>query len=133
VEDFRARNGRIEKVIRPLFPGYLFVTFDLERDYPLVRWSRGVRRILGFGGHPAPVSEAVIETIRQRTGHDGIIRRPAHFDPNDPIRIKSGPLKEFYGIFERWLPGRERVRILLNLIGYQPVIEIHYSMLEKVA
>jgi len=27
----------------------------------------------------------------------------------------------------------ERVRILLNLIGYQPAVEIHYSMIEKVA
>jgi transcription elongation factor/antiterminator RfaH len=133
MEDFRTRNGKIEKVIRPLFPGYFFVTFDLERDYNLVRWSRGVKKILGFGGRPAPVAEAVIEMIRQRADQDGIVRRTGHFEPNDHIRIKSGPLKELSGIFERWLPGRERVRILLNLIGYQPVIEIHYSMLEKVA
>lgn len=133
MEDFRARNGKIEQVIRPLFPGYFFVAFDLERDYNLVRWSRGVKKILSFGGYPTPVSEAVVEMIRKRTGQDGIVRRTGQFEPNDRIRIKWGPLKEFSGIFERWLPGRERVKILLNLIGYQPAIEIHYSLLEKVA
>ena len=133
MEDFRSRSGNIEKVIRPLFPGYFFVAFDLERDYNLVRWSRGIKRILGFGGYPTPVSETVIEMIRQRADQDGIVRRTARLEPNDRIRIKSGPLKELSGIFERWLPGRDRVRILLNLIGYQPAIEIHYSMLEKVA
>ena len=132
MEDFRARNGKLEKVLKPLFPGYFFVSFDLERDYGLVRWSRGVKKILGSGGYPVPVSEAIIEMIRQRTGEDGIVRRTRHFEPNDLIRIKSGPLKELSGIFERWLPNSERVRILLNLIGYQPVIEIHHSMLEKV-
>lgn len=133
MEGFRTRKGKIDKVLRPFFPGYFFVAFDLERDYNLVRWSKGVKKILGFGGYPCPVSEAVIDLIRQKTGEDGVVRKTAHFEPNDPIRFKSGPLKELSGIFERWLPGRERVRILLNLLGYQPVVEIHYSMLEKVA
>jgi transcription elongation factor/antiterminator RfaH len=133
MEDFCTLQGKIEKVLQPLFPGYFFVAFDLEQDFTLVRWSRGIKKILGFGGHPASVSEAVIKMIMQRAGRDGIVRRSACFEPNDRIRIKSGPLKEFSGIFERWLPDRERVRILLNLIGYQPAIEIHFSMLEKVA
>jgi transcriptional antiterminator RfaH len=133
MEDFRAKNGKFEKVLRPLFPGYFFVRFDLEGDYNLVRWSRGVKKVLGFGGYPASISEIVIEMIRQRSGQDGIVRKTAQFEPNDHIRIKSGPLKELSGLFERWLPGKERVRILLNLMGYQPAIEIHYSLLEKVA
>jgi transcription antitermination factor NusG len=56
-----------------------------------------------------------------------------HFEPNDVVRIKTGPLKDLLGIFERWLSNSERVKILLNLIGYQPAVEIHYSMIEKVA
>jgi transcription antitermination factor NusG len=52
---------------------------------------------------------------------------------NDVIRIKTGPLKDLLGIFERWVSDSERVRVLLNLIGYQPSIELHYSMIEKVA
>jgi len=49
------------------------------------------------------------------------------------VRIKTGPLKELLGIFERWVSENERVRVLLSLIGYQPAVEMHYSMLEKVA
>jgi transcription antitermination factor NusG len=49
------------------------------------------------------------------------------------IRIKTGPLKDLLGIFERWMPDGERVRILLSLMSYQPVVEMHYSMIEKVA
>jgi transcription antitermination factor NusG len=61
------------------------------------------------------------------------VRVKQSFEPNDVVRIKAGPLKDLLGIFERWVSESERVRILLNLIGYQPAVEMHYSMIEKVA
>jgi len=133
IEAFTLRNGRMSKELKPLFPGYLFAKFDLEQNYPLVRWARGVKKILGFGETFASISEEVVEIIRARTDTQGIVRVKDHFKPNDVVRIKTGPLKDLLGIFERWLSDSERVRILLNLIGYQPAVEIHYSMIEKVA
>jgi transcriptional antiterminator RfaH len=133
MEAFRIRNGKESKKLMPLFPTYLFGKFDIEQDYPLIRWARGVKKILSFGGHPTPVSEAVVELIRQRTDGNGIVKKNFSFVPNETIKIKSGPLKDLLGIFERWVSDRERVRILLNVIGYQPTVEMHFSMIEKVA
>jgi transcription elongation factor/antiterminator RfaH len=133
IEAFTLRNGRMTKGLKPLFPGYLFAKFDLAQNYPLVRWARGVRKILGFGEAPASISEEVVEIIKARTDLQGILRVRHHFEPNDVVRINTGPLKDLLGVFERWLSDSERVRILLNLIGYQPAVEIHYSMIEKVA
>jgi transcriptional antiterminator RfaH len=130
---FASRNMRMSKELKPLFPGYIFGKFDLERNYPLVRWARGVKKILGFGGYPTPISEEVIAIIKERTDTRGVVRVKHHFEPNDVVRIKTGPLKDLLGIFERWLSHSERVKILLNLIGYQPAVEIHCSMIEKVA
>jgi transcriptional antiterminator RfaH len=127
------RNGRMSKKFKPLFPNYIFGNFDLEQNYPLVRWGRGVKRVLGFGGYPVPVAEEVIELIKKRTDGNGIIKKPHHFEPNDVVRIKSGPLRDLLGIFERWVSDSERVRVLLNLIGYQPAVELHCSMIEKAA
>jgi transcriptional antiterminator RfaH len=134
MENFVIRNGVVCKEYRPLFPGYMFGKFDLEQDYALVRWGRGVKKILGLGGnYPTPVSEEVVEIIKRRTDGNGIVRKSYHFEANDRIRIKSGPLKDLLGIFERWVSDSDRVRVLLNLIGYQPAVEMHYSMIEKVA
>ena len=134
MENFLIRNGKISKEYKPLFPGYMFGKFDLEQDYSLVRWGRGVKKILGLGrNYPTPVSEEVVEIIKRRTDSYGIVRKSYHFEANDRIRIKSGPLKDLLGIFERWVSDSERVRVLLNLIGYQPAVEMHYSMIEKVA
>lgn len=133
METFASRNRGINRELKPLFPGYLFGRFDLEQDYPLVRWARGVKKVLGAGGYPTPISEDVVEIIKGRTDPQGVVRVKHHFEPNDVVRIKTGHLKDFLGIFERWVSDGDRVRILLNLIGYQPAVEIHHSVLEKVA
>ena len=133
METFALKNGRMSKELKTLFPGYIFGKFDLEQNYPLVRWGRGVKKILGFGGYPTSISEEVVEIIKERTDTEGIVRLKQNFKTNDVIRIKTGPMKDLLGIFERWVSDNERVRVLLNLIGYQPAVEMHYSMIEKVA
>jgi len=133
IESFVLRNGRMNKEFKPLFPNYIFGRFDLNQDYPLVRWARGVKRVLGFGGYPVPVAEEVVGLIKKRTDTNGIMRENYHFEPNDLVRIKGGPLKDLLGIFDRWVSDSDRVRVLLNLVGYQPAVELHYAMIEKVA
>jgi len=133
IETFVPRNGKMNKELKSLFPNYIFAKFELEKNYPLVRWARGVKKILGFGGYPVPISEEVIELIKKRTDETGIVQTTHLFVANDVVRIKTGPLRELCGIFDRWVSDSERVRVLLNLIGYQPAVEIHYSMIEKVA
>lgn len=133
LEEFRYRNGRMNLERNPLFPGYIFGKFDLETNYALVRWGKGVKCVLGYSGYPVPLAEEVVATIKERTDGDNIVRLKQDFKPNDVVRIKTGPLKELLGIFDRWVTANDRVRVLLNLIGYQPAVEMHYSMLEKVA
>jgi transcriptional antiterminator RfaH len=133
LETFPFGIGRGCKELKPLFPTYLFGKFDVEQDYPLVRWARGVKKILSFGGYPTPISETIVELIKQRTDANGVVRKSLSLLPNDPVRINFGPLRDLVGIFERWVSEGERVRILLNVIGYQPTVELHFSMIEKVA
>jgi transcriptional antiterminator RfaH len=133
IEAFNGRNAKVAKELKPLFPGYIFGKFDLEQNYPLVRWGKGVKCVLGFGGYPVSISEEVVEIIKEKADARGVVRLKGDYKPNDVVRIKTGPLKDLLGIFERWVSESERVRILLNLIGYQPAVEMHYSMIEKVA
>ena len=133
METFILKHGGTNRELKPLFPSYIFGRFELEENYPLVKWARGVKRILGFGGYPTPVADDVVMLIQNRTDENAVVRRICNFQPNDVIRVASGPLRDLLGVFERWVSDGERVRILLNLIGYQPAVELHHSMLEKVA
>jgi transcriptional antiterminator NusG len=133
MEALSFRNGKLVKEVKSLFPSYLFGKFDLDQSYSLVKWARGVKKIVGFGGYPTPVADEVIELIMMGTDEDGVVKKERCFRPGDSVRIMSGPLKDLCAIFERWISERDRVRVLLNLIGYQPTLELHSSMLEKVA
>lgn len=133
MEIVSARGGKMVSEQRALFPGYLFGRFNLLEDYSLVRWGRGVRKIVGFGAEPIPVADEVIELIRNRAHGGELVKKACSFEPNDLVRVRSGPMKDLLGVFERWVSDSERVRVLLNLVGYRPAVELHYSLLEKVA
>lgn len=133
MEVVSSRRGRIVSDRQPLFPGYLFGHFNLIEQYSLVRWGRGVRTIVSFGAGPVPVADEVIELIRNRARDGECVKKACSFEKNDVVRVRTGPMKDLLGIFERWISDTERVKILLNLVGYRPTVELHYSLLEKVA
>jgi len=127
-----ARNGKVSTSIRPLFPNYLFCRFDYYRDYPMLKWGRGINRVIGFGEYPSPVSDQIVGIIKERTDKNNIVKKAIQWKHKDDVIIKSGPLKDLICIFDRWVSDSDRVRILLKLIGYSTSIELHYSMIEKV-
>ena len=124
--------GKSRKVIKALFPNYVFAHFDPLVSYRLVRWSSGVSRVLGFEDGPAPVDDQVIEIIKRRLDKNCVARKALHFKAKDRIRIRSGPLKDLMGIFDRWGSEEGRVKVLLNLLNYDARVELHYSQVERI-
>ncbi len=125
-------SGKATSILQPLFPGYLFANFDLLKNYPTVKWGRGVNTILGFGKYPTPLADEVISIIKNRVNEKNIVKQALNFNKNDRVRIRSGPFKDLLGIFDHWVSESGRVKILLNLIGYQAKVELHYAQVELV-
>jgi len=123
--------GKSRKVIKALFPNYLFARFDPFESFRLVNWGRGVTRVLGYDGAPTPIDDEVIEIIKRRVDENSVVQKALHFNANDPIRITKGPFKDLMGIFERWVSEEGRVRVLLDLLSYSANVELHYSQVEK--
>src|SRR6476646_12083078 len=107
-ERFSRCSWRYE--VRPLFPGYLFARFCPVRHLHAVRYSRGVRRVVGAGDTPLPVEEEIVSGIRGRTDGDGCVRlEERSWVPGDVVSLQDGPLRGWTGIFERELDDRRRV------------------------
>lgn len=132
-QSYQYHHGTALRKIRPLFPNYLFAKFDLENHYYKVKWTRGVGKILGFGEGPVPVSEKVIQTIKERMGEDNLVKLEEDWKEGDLVRVTSGPLKDLVGIFERKLSDQGRIRILLNLIGVDVPVQMPKWQIRKVA
>ena len=131
-ENFQYSHGRMCRVVSPLFPNYLFAKLNLEHHYYKVKWTRGVTRILGIGNEPTPVSEATVQVLRGRMGSDHVVKLLEDLAEGDLVRITSGPLKDFVGVFQKGRSSGERVRILLNMIGAHMPVQISRWQIKKV-
>jgi transcriptional antiterminator RfaH len=123
-----------ENKIKPFFPGYGFIHFDFPAQYQLVRYTRGVKRVVGSRSAPIPIPEEVIREIKSRE-IDGLIELYKYGEEpevGDEIEVMEGPLKGLRGIFKKELTAKERVLILLNYVAYQGQLIIEKEKLKKV-
>ena len=115
----RRHARRVDRVRAPLFPRYLFVRIDPERQrWRTVNSTFGVGHLVCQGEHPAAVPDRLIEEIRRHEDVSGAVRlsrieRPV---PGDRIRVVAGPMIDLMGIFECERDD-DRVVILLDLVG----------------
>jgi transcription antitermination factor NusG len=123
-----------EKRTKPFFPGYEFVYFDYPGQYQLVRYTRGVKKVIGPRESPTPISEAVINEIKAREIKGLIELQKYGEEPEvgDEIEVMEGPLKGLRGIFKREISDKERVMILLNYVSYQGQLLIEKKKLKRV-
>jgi transcription antitermination factor NusG len=123
-----------EKHIRPFFPGYAFLRFDHPAQYQMVKYTRGVKKIVGNPEGPIPLQEEVIRELRAREkdGHIELDKYGQEPGIGDEIEVAEGPLKGLKGIFKKELDERERVMILLNYVSYQGMLLIEKKKLKKV-
>ncbi|MFA5654608.1 MAG: transcription termination/antitermination NusG family protein, partial [Desulfomonilia bacterium] len=128
---FHARKKVLKKY--PLFPNYLFANIaPTEEEYHKIRWCRGVRRILLDNYQPVPIHDDFIRglcTLEDK--ESGTIKRPVSFAPGDVVRVKSGPMKDLYGVFEAWGSDEGRVRILIEMVSNRAKVVMHASLIEK--
>jgi transcriptional antiterminator RfaH len=110
-------------VTEAMFPGYFFARFCLGEMLPQVRSAHGVSSIVRFGEWYPAIDDSVIEQLRDKTGDDAIAELVPDFAPGDSVRLTEGPLAGLEAVITQVLPGKERVRLLLEFLGRETVTE----------
>lgn len=121
-----AKRGEDVVKYKPLFPSYLFLRWNMDdaANYHMVKYTRGVNKILGDGERAIPISNEVIELIKNRANESGIIEQKM-FRVGDNIKVRRGYLRDLLGILERPVSDSGRVAVLLNLFNRQ--MRVHLS------
>lgn len=117
----RVRHARKnEIVLRPLFPGYLFVRLDPDQHrWRSINGTIGVRQILSDGNTPRTLPDHVIEEIVARQDETGAVKLSAPvFAPGQAVRLLDGPFADVSGLFEE-ARDENRVVLLLSILGRQ--------------
>lgn len=120
--------------IFPFFSGYEFIYFNHPGEYKKVKYTRGVKRIVGNVQGPIPVQEKIIEEIKKReiNGFIELDKYGSEPEAGDEVQIMEGAMKGLKGVFKKELTPKERAVVLLNYVSYQGHIIIEKKKLKKV-
>ena len=100
-----------------LFPNYLFARCVLESTLEKVTYTPAVKVVLRFGDRVPVIPDAVIEDLRQ-----GVAELSSNVLTDVPVEgeeveIAIGAFVGMKGMVTCVLPGKQRVRILLDVLG----------------
>lgn len=110
----RLRGHKVVALQEPLFSRYLFIRLcATAQDWSPIRSTRGVVSLVCFGGRPATVPDALVQTLcslPQQAPHQTL------FAPNTPVTVQQGPFAGIEGLYQ-CQDGAERALVLIEIMG----------------
>lgn len=128
-EETRQRNSKFVTTMRPLFPGYVFVAFDVARGlWRTVNSTYGITRLVSFGKEPAAVPLDLVSQLMLRCDTSGKLLPPKLLKPGDQVRLTTGSFANFVAEIEKIAPDR-RVWVLMDIMGGQIRVAVNAEQL----
>jgi len=118
-------------VVEALFPGYLFARFAMARKVRAVRYARGVSYIVRQGREFAPVPESIITALRSLAAAQVMELPPEPWKLGEKVRVIAGIFRGAAGEVAGLVPARQRVQLLLELLGQENRVELPIEDLES--
>lgn len=125
---------KTQTVLRPLFPGYVFVHIDTEHQrWRAINGTVGVIELVQFGDGPKPISAAIIDAIREREDGEGVVSlAPDRLKKGDSVRVREGAFADCIALLEE-VSDQKRVFLLLDLMGREVRVSMPTENLTKVS
>jgi transcription antitermination factor NusG len=128
VPTYRSDEGGHAPVERPLFSGYIFCRFDPAVRAPIVT-TPGVVRVLGYGSHPASLSDSEMQAVRAVSSLNLLVKPHSYLAPGRPVRIHEGPLRGMEGHIAQTGDGQCPV-VSVSLLQRSIAVEMQPAWLE---
>jgi len=117
------REGKV------IFPGYIFIKPKTGDTYQSIRSTRGVNDFVRFEMAFANASDETIDDLKKVVDlmNDRMDQTNLH-QKGEEILIKSGPFKDFNGVFEKYDADQSAI-VLINFLRHQQRVKIKAEMI----
>jgi len=115
-----------------MFPGYLFVRFDLNDLGRTVLYTTGVTGMVRFSGRAAVLDDSVILALQASMKGVEVKVFEETLKPGERTVILEGPFQGLEVVVQQVLPASDRIRVLFEFLGQMTVLDIEHRLLEKV-
>ena len=79
---------------------------------------------LGGDAGPTSIPQGLVDNLRERVNQWNDPTYSRHLDQGDKVRVTGGPFAGLEGIFQRYIPSKQRCRILLEVVGRLTNVEL---------
>ena len=126
LHDTTSRNAsRFINAKRPLFPGYMFITFDrADSKWHKINNTYGVSRLVTFNSSLRSIPDIFVTNLMKRCDLSGNLLPIKKLKKGDQVKLIKGPFVNLAATIEKY-EDDQRIWVLMDLMGR--VTKIHTS------
>jgi transcriptional antiterminator RfaH len=107
----------------PLFPGYMFISFDkTEPKWHKINNTYGVSRLITFNSILKSIPTTFVENLMRRYDLSGKLIPVKKLKKGDNVTVLKGPFANFIATVEKY-EADQRIWILMDLMGRKTKIQ----------
>ena len=108
---------------KPLFPGYMFISFDKsEPKWHKINNTYGVLRLITFNSILKSISTTFVEDLKRRYDLSGKLLPMEKLKKGDQVKVLKGPFANFIATIETY-ESDQRTWVLMDLMGRKTKIQ----------
>ena len=121
------------KVVKSLFPGYLFTRCSMAESLRYVLSRKGVIDFVRFGGRIPVLPDTCIEELRTAyPDWDSVLDVEGDsLRKGDQVEIVDGAFLGMNAVVREYLPESQRISILIDLLGREVPVDLPYTGVMK--
>ena len=124
------RVSRFINTTQPLFPGYMFITFDRkETEWHKINNTYGVSRLVTFNSILKSIPNTFINNLMKRYDLSGKLLPVKKLKKGDQVKVLNGPFANFIATVEQYETD-QRIWVLMDLMGRKTKIQTPLNTLQ---
>ena len=111
------KSSRFINTSKPLFPGYMFIRFDIaESEWHKINNTYGVSRLITFNSTLKSIPTIFVDHLMKRYDLSGKLIPIQKLKKGDQVEVLKGPFANFIATVEKY-EADQRIWILMDLMG----------------
>ena len=115
----RKHARKVDKILKPLFPRYLFIKLDLSLDnISKINYTFGVNKLVTLGTEPNILPDFIVDNLRAQEDKNGNLDSIINsiYKMGEHVKFSNGVLQGNNAVF-MGKTEKQRVFVLLNILG----------------
>jgi transcriptional antiterminator RfaH len=126
----RRKASRFVSDLKPLFPGYMFVSTNSDlAPWRAINSTIGVSKLVSFEGKPKPLPLQLVSGLMLRCDTSGSLLSPKSLSEGDSVEMLTGPFADFIATVDTIDP-EQRIWVLMDFMGQKTRMQVTTDQLQ---